>query len=265
MSNRSAAAMLVLTAAIGLIADQAVAQTHPLETTYWKAVEIAGKPVPPPPAKREAHLVFEAGGRVSGSDSCNRLSGTVTIKDANMSFGRMAGTLMACMDSAGIEQPFRSALENAARFTLAGDRLELFDKNGTLLAAFEGRAQAPETTTSPLQGTAWRLVRFRGGDDTILTPDDSSKYTIEFGAGGRLAARIDCNRGSGSWKTTSAGQVELGPLALTRAKCPEGSLHDRIVKQWSGIRSFLVKDGHLFLVLMADGGTYEFEPAPAKP
>ena len=64
------------------------------------------------------------------------------------------------------------------------------------------------------------------------------------------------------WKNSGASQLELGPLALTRAKCPEGSLHDRIVKQWTSIRSFVIKDGHLFLSLMADGGIYEFEPIP---
>jgi len=129
------------------------------------------------------------------------------------------------------------------------------------VAAFEGRIQAPsQATTPPLLGTAWQLVRFKGGDDTTLTPDDRAKYTIEFGAGGRLTARIDCNRGPGTWKTTGSSQLELGPLALTRATCPEGSLHDQIVKQWRFIRSFLIKDGHLFLSLMADGGTYEFEP-----
>ena len=38
------------------------------------------------------------------------------------------------------------------------------------------------------------------------------------------------------------------------------SLHDQIVKQWGYIRSYVIKDGHLFLSLMADGGIYEFEP-----
>jgi para-nitrobenzyl esterase len=41
--------------------------------------------------------------------------------------------------------------------------------------------------------------------------------------------------------------------------CPPGSLHDQIVKQWDYIRSYVIKDGHLFLSLMADGGIYEFE------
>ena len=93
--------------------------------------------------------------------------------------------------------------------------------------------------------------------------DDPAKYTIAFAADGRLSARIDCNRGAGNWKVTGSNQLELGPLALTRAMCPAGSLHDHIVKQWSSIRSFLMKDGHLFLVLMADGGTFEFEPRAA--
>lgn len=56
------------------------------------------------------------------------------------------------------------------------------------------------------------------------------------------------------------GDVLIGPLALTRAKCPPGSLHDQIVKQWGNIRSYVIRDGHLFLALMADGGIYEFEP-----
>ena len=50
---------------------------------------------------------------------------------------------------------------------------------------------------------------------------------------------------------------EFGPLALTRAQCPPGSLHDQIVKQWTYIRSYVMKEGHLFLALIADGGIYE--------
>lgn len=114
--------------------------------------------------------------------------------------------------------------------------------------------------SAKLQGTAWQLVRFQGGDGTTLTPDEGGKYTVEFSAGGQLTARIDCNRGRGSWKSSGANQLQFGSLALTRAKCPAGSLHDHIVKQWGFIRSYVMKDSHLFLSLMADGGIYEFEP-----
>jgi para-nitrobenzyl esterase len=42
--------------------------------------------------------------------------------------------------------------------------------------------------------------------------------------------------------------------------CPPGSLHDRIVRHWDLVRSYVIKDGRLFLSLMADGGIYQFEP-----
>jgi heat shock protein HslJ len=104
------------------------------------------------------------------------------------------------------------------------------------------------------------LVKFQSSDDRTLVPDDKSKYTITFGKDGRVSARIDCNRGSGTWKSAGANQLRFGPLMLTRAMCPPGSLHNRIAKDWSAVRSYVIKDGHLFLSLMADGGIYEFEP-----
>ena len=67
-----------------------------------------------------------------------------------------------------------------------------------------------QPTPSSLQGTSWQLVKFQGGDGATLTPDDRAKYTIEFGAGGRLTVRIDCNRGSGTWKSSEPSRLELG-------------------------------------------------------
>jgi heat shock protein HslJ/membrane-bound inhibitor of C-type lysozyme len=128
---------------------------------------------------------------------------------------------------------------------------------GVMVAQLTGHAQSKDTT---LAGTSWQLVRFEGGDDTILTPDDGSKYTIAFAADGTLTARMDCNRGRGTWTSSGPNQLELGPLALTRALCLPPSMHDQIVKQWPNIRSYVLKDGHLFLALKADGGIYEFAP-----
>jgi para-nitrobenzyl esterase len=130
-----------------------------------------------------------------------------------------------------------------------------------LLTACRAAGHAPLRDTGPsLGGTSWQLVKFMGSDDTTLIPDDKAKYTIAFAADGGLSARIDCNRGRGSWTSSGEGQLRLSPLALTRAMCPPGSLHDRIVRQWEFVRSYLIRDGHLFLSLMADGGVYEFEP-----
>lgn len=124
---------------------------------------------------------------------------------------------------------------------------------------------ATKALNNDLVGTSWQLVRFQGSDGTTLTPDDGVKYTIAFHADGSLAVRIDCNRGRSSWKSAGPNQLEFGPLALTRAMCPPGSMHDRIVTHWPYFRSYVTKDGHLFLALMADGGIYEFQPLAASP
>ena len=128
--------------------------------------------------------------------------------------------------------------------------------------ALAGCAQfEPQGATGGLGGSSWQLVRFQGGDGSIVTPDDKAKYTLAFGADGSLSARIDCNRGHGTWKSSAPNQLELGLMALTRAMCPPDSLHDRIVRQLPFVRSYTIKDGRLFLSLMADGGIYEFEPS----
>jgi heat shock protein HslJ len=116
-----------------------------------------------------------------------------------------------------------------------------------------------QASSATLSGTSWRLVEFQSSDDTTRRPDDPSKYTLTFGADGELSVRIDCNVGRGTWQT-SGPRLELGPLTITHAACPAGSLHDQIVRQWPYIRSYVLRDGRLFLALMADGGIYEFEP-----
>ena len=129
-----------------------------------------------------------------------------------------------------------------------------------LAAVALAAAQVPASTPTTLGGTSWQLVAFHGMDDTIVKPDDGSKYTLKFGKDGKVAVRIDCNRGSGTWKSPVPGQLELGAMALTRAMCAPGSMHDRLVQDWSRIRSYVLKERHLFLSLMADSGIYEYEP-----
>lgn len=132
---------------------------------------------------------------------------------------------------------------------------------GALVAGDAAPAHAQAGNSShPLAGTSWQLVRFQGSDDTVLTPDDRTRYTLTFDpTGNGVAMRVDCNRGRGTWTASGPSGLQFGPMALTRAMCPPGSMHDQIVKQWGNIRSFVLRDGRLFLSLMADGG-YEFEP-----
>lgn len=135
----------------------------------------------------------------------------------------------------------------------------------SLAACGTPQPQRSDAANESLTGSSWRLVQFVGGDDTKVSPDDKSKYTLAFVSDSEVAVRFDCNRGRATWKSAEPSLIEFGPLAMTRAMCANPSLHDRLVKQWPYIRSYVMKGDHLFLSLMADGGVYEFEPSAAAP
>lgn len=127
--------------------------------------------------------------------------------------------------------------------------------------ADQPRAGLESDTPESLVGTSWQLVNFEGGDGSVVTPDDPAKYWMRFDSDTSVGFRIDCNRGRGSWRATPPSGIEFGAIAITRVACPPGSMHDQILRQLPYVRSYIIKDGHLFLSLMADGGIYEFEPS----
>jgi heat shock protein HslJ len=114
--------------------------------------------------------------------------------------------------------------------------------------------------SSPLAGTSWQLVHFQSSDDMTLTPDDEAKYTLTFAPDGRLTGQFDCNRGMGTWTSSGSNNLRFGPIALSRAMCASTPLNKRLPRDLDYVRTYTMKNGHLFLALMADGGIYEFEP-----
>ena len=50
---------------------------------------------------------------------------------------------------------------------------------------------------------------------------------------------------------------------MTKVYCGPASMDQRIARDAEYVRAFLLRDGRLHLDLMADGGTYAWEPAPA--
>jgi putative lipoprotein len=111
--------------------------SRPLEKTYWKATELDGKPVPATESTREVYILFGGAGRVSGSDGCNRIIGSYVLAGEGITFGVLAGTQMACPNTADTERGLRKALSGATRWSIAGGRLELLDATGGRLAQFE--------------------------------------------------------------------------------------------------------------------------------
>ena len=78
----------------------------------------------------------------------------------------------------------------------------------------------------PLEGTTWQLVSIQSMDDAQGTTPvpDPSKFMVTFDKSGQAFFQLDCNRGKGSYTTStsgdgSEGKLEFGPIAATRMMC----------------------------------------------
>lgn len=146
--------------------------------------------------------------------------------------------------------------------------------NTAHLLALAAALTACSTGTAPLRGpasladTSWELVAIQSMDDAQGTTRIASpeRFTVSFAADGRASFRLDCNRGTATWKTTEtspdglSGTLQFGPLATTRALCAPPSPDARVARGLPYVRSYLFKKGQLFMSLMADGGIYEWRP-----
>jgi heat shock protein HslJ len=135
-------ATLVFVVACAPVAQQATpdgaGKDAPLENTYWKLTQLGNAAVRPAPNQQEAHFILHPGDRrVSGSGGCNRLTGTYELEGDRLTFGRMAGTLMACVAGMVNEQRFLGVLQETRRAKITQQQLELLDESGRVVARFE--------------------------------------------------------------------------------------------------------------------------------
>ena len=125
-----------------------------------------------------------------------------------------------------------------------------------------GSVNAPPPPLLPagdslLAGTTWSWRETVMSDEKRLKPDAPERYTLLFQPGGAVAVRADCNRGSGRYELTG-GTLTFGPMALTRAMCPPGSMDGEFMKQLGAVSGQLFKGDELVLTLKFDSGSMFF-------
>jgi heat shock protein HslJ len=94
-----------------------------LAGTKWLLEDLAGAGVID---DAQATLEFAENGRVSGSTTCNRFTGTATISGATISFGPLATTRRACAEALmNQERNYLAALAQAKEYEVQGSTLFL--------------------------------------------------------------------------------------------------------------------------------------------
>lgn len=121
-------------------------------------------------------------------------------------------------------------------------------------------ASSQTPTSNELAGTAWEMLEIQSMDDNAWAPGDPSRYTLVLEADGNAYMQLDCNRGRSTWTSEGPNQLRFGPVASTNALCQDDGLSERYAQQFEYVRSYVMRDGHLFLATLADGAIIEFRP-----
>lgn len=110
-----------------------------LEDSWWQLTQLGAAPVTLSAGQRAPWLVLNsANHRVSGYSGCNRMMGGYSVEGTKLGFSQMASTMMACLQGMEIEQALHDALAKVAGWQIEGERLDLLDANGAVIAAFTG-------------------------------------------------------------------------------------------------------------------------------
>lgn len=118
----------------------ATREDAPLENTYWKVMSIGDDTVTVAEGQREPHFVLRPSSQqVGGYAGCNTILGKYELKGDELSFPGVASTMMACPQGMDTEKKFLDVMRAVSRWRIAGERLELVDSAGRVLARFERR------------------------------------------------------------------------------------------------------------------------------
>jgi heat shock protein HslJ len=128
-------------------------------------------------------------------------------------------------------------------------------------------ACATTSAPHPLEGSEWRLAAIdTSGSTTTLTPALQAQHTLTFGDEGALALQLDCNRGRASWTAgkprNGAGAIDIGPIASTRALCPQPSFGNQMATALSEAQTYVLTMDRRELVI--ETGTLRFTFAAAE-
>ena len=245
---RSLAIVLVLTslAACGDENDVTSASGRTaLEGTPW--VLVAASTDAPLPAGVEVTALFEQG-KLTGTSGCNRYSATYNVKgnDLTIDMGQSAGTAMTCGPAAtALEQAYLQRLDQAASYSIDGDKLVLSDSDKNTLLTYAA-------SSSKLLSGAWVVTSFHKGD-AIVSVTAGSIVTAVF-TDTTISGNGGCNQYSGP-VVVNGTTIEIGPVARTAMACnPEIDTQEQAYLAALGEAASYIATTSSLDLFRADGG-----------
>lgn len=126
--------LAALSAALSIAFAPMPSSADGLEGAGWRPVSL-GSTAP----STQQQIVFDANGRVYGSDGCNRFSGSYSVDASGkltIDTGSMMATKMGCRDLSvqTATKALMQAMTDVRSYRVDGDRMLLLDASGNTLA-----------------------------------------------------------------------------------------------------------------------------------
>ena len=117
--------------------------------------------------------------------------------------------------------------------------------------------EKPVAVAPSLTGTVWEWEKFESSDDSVVTVDDPTKYTLLLNTDGTVNIKADCNVAVGSY-TMQDSSLRFSPIATTLAYCGEDSMDTQFLSYLENVATYVISGGKLYLNLWADAGNMVF-------
>ncbi len=163
-----------------------------------------------------------ANARVTGSSGCNTYGASYTVSGANLSFGAVMGTQMACpAPQTAVETAYLARLPKVKTFAIKGTTLTMFDAGQKAILVYDAI-----DTTKAIQGS-WNVTSIYTGT-AVQSPINGTTLTAVFDAT-RVSGSGGCNQFSGDYSLPGPSTIKIGRLVFTAVGCvdPAGSTQEQ--------------------------------------
>jgi heat shock protein HslJ len=191
---------------------------------------------------------FLPGGQATLRLDCNRGHADFSASDGQLALTNLATTDARCASGSH---------GDAFGLLLLGAESYRFDDTGHLILR---GPQGAILLRPALAGVVWQWQGIADIDGAlvvaVMTPE---RYSLQFLGDGRLAIRVDCNRGSGQTRIDGIS-MEIRAGGMTRLACQSDSLGDLYLTGLHHVEHWYLFNGVLTLSLPDGAGMMIFRP-----
>ncbi len=235
-------------------------------TWNWIKTEYGNGSVTTAPDPTKYTLKFEPPSHFVFVSDCNNGSGSYTLNGPTLTMHVEGMTRAFCPPPS---DEYVKLLDQVASYKIEGSTLFLALKMDAGIMTFTtgGAQPAPSTgsntgSTPPASATGSNVQRLATGvwkwqqsadsnGQTVNSPNPAN-YTLQFNPDGTVAAQVDCNHSSGTYKADETSlTITLGPTTLMA--CPPPTLDNVFLAQLSQVVSYGFEGNNLILLLSTDG------------